>query len=618
MDTLELRRAIETASSALSARKDEVNRLNVFPVPDGDTGTNMSLTMESVVRELAALPPSASAAEVRKAVTHGSLMGARGNSGVITSQILRGLCEGLEEDEAAGDGAGAAGQGGAADAGGAADEQNEISATSGGRAASGGGAASGGRAASAGGAAGAGGAAAADDFTSEKLARALERAVEVAFQAVRKPVKGTILTVLEDVAKTARAKADLCAGLEESLEAISAEALASVKRTPEFLPVLKENGVVDSGGFGLVILIQSFVAALLGRTSELPSADEFTAADAEVAIEQVHDWAGSDYMYCTEFLFHSADVDTAAALEFLGALGDCELLVGSHPDFKVHVHTDTPGDVLSWMTARGQVSEVFIHNMVIESEDRASGLADGEAGPGAGSGGGSGAGGAAGEPKALGFVAVAAGDGMRKILESLGVDVVVSGGQTMNPSTADLLAAVESVNAESVIILPNNSNIVMAAQAAASEAGVPCAVVATKSVPVAFSALFAYDAGATFDENVQAMTDAIEEVSYGEVTTAIKDSKTVSGDPIAPGDVIGIADGELTVVASTVADATLELVGQLAGGGDYDTVTLLAGEDFTDDELDALAGQIEDAYDDFDVDAQRGDQPLYPIVLSVE
>ena len=594
MDTLELRRAIETASSALSARKDEVNRLNVFPVPDGDTGTNMSLTMESVVRELAALPPSASAAEVRKAVTHGSLMGARGNSGVITSQILRGLCEGLEEDEAAGDGAGAQGQGGAADAGGAADEQNAISGAS------------------------AGGTA--EDFTSEKLAVALERAVEVAFQAVRKPVKGTILTVLEDVAKTARAKADLCAGLEESLEAISAEALASVKRTPEFLPVLKENGVVDSGGFGLVILIQSFVAALLGRTSELPSADEFTAADAEVAIEQVHDWAGSDYMYCTEFLFHSADVDTAAALEFLGGLGDCELLVGSHPDFKVHVHTDTPGDVLSWMTARGQVSEVFIHNMVIESEDRASGLADDAAGPGAGSsaGGGSGAGGAAGEPKELGFVAVAAGDGMRKILESLGVDVVVSGGQTMNPSTADLLAAVESVNAESVIILPNNSNIVMAAQAAASEAGVPCAVVATKSVPVAFSALFAYDAGATFDENVQAMTDAIEEVSYGEVTTAIKDSKTVSGDPIAPGDVIGIADGELTVVASTVADATLELVGQLAGGGDYDTVTLLAGEDFTDDELDGLAGQIEDAYDDFDVDAQRGDQPLYPIVLSIE
>ena len=601
MDTLELRRAIETASSALSARKDEVNRLNVFPVPDGDTGTNMSLTMESVVRELAALPPSASAAEVRKAVTHGSLMGARGNSGVITSQILRGLCEGLEEGAAAGDGQGAAqGQGGADGAGGAADEQNEISATNGGRAASGGGAAGG------------------EDFTSEKLARALERAVEVAFQAVRKPVKGTILTVLEDVAKTARAKADLCAGLEESLEAISAEALASVKRTPEFLPVLKENGVVDSGGFGLVILIQSFVAALLGRTSELPSADEFTAADAEVAIEQVHDWAGSDYMYCTEFLFHSADVDTAAALEFLGGLGDCELLVGSHPDFKVHVHTDTPGDVLSWMTARGQVSEVFIHNMVIESEDRASGLADGAAGPGAGSGSGSGAGGAAGEPKALGFVAVAAGDGMKKILESLGVDVVVSGGQTMNPSTADLLAAVESVNAESVIILPNNSNIVMAAQAAASEAGVPCAVVATKSVPVAFSALFAYDAGATFDENVQAMTDAIEEVSYGEVTTAIKDSKTVSGDPIAPGDVIGIADGELTVVASTVADATLALVGQLAGGGDYDTVTLLAGEDFTDDELDGLAGQIEDAYDDFDVDAQRGDQPLYPIVLSIE
>ena len=549
MDTAEMRRAIETASAALSSRKDEVNRLNVFPVPDGDTGTNMSLTMESVVRELAELPPSAGGAEVRKAITHGSLMGARGNSGVITSQILRGLCEGL-----------------------AADGDVEP------------------------------------DFSAETIAIACERAVEVAFQAVRKPVKGTILTVLEDVAKVARVKADLCVTVEESLEAISAEALASVKRTPEFLPVLKENGVVDSGGFGLVILIQSFVAAILGRTSELPSADEFAAADAQVAIEQVHDWAGSDFMYCTEFLFHSPDVDAASALEFLGGLGDCELFVGSHPDFKVHVHTDTPGTVLSWMTERGQISEVFIHNMVLESEDRAEGLQEGAETDG----------GDAGERKAIGLVAVAAGDGMTKIFESLGVDVVVSGGQTMNPSTADLLEAIESVNADSVIVFPNNSNVIMTAQAAAGEASVPCAVVPTKSVPVAFSALFCLDAAASLDDNARAMTEAIEEVAYGEVTTAVKDSKTSAGDPIVVGDVIGIADGDLTVVGETVEDVTLGLVGDMYEGSDFDTLTLLAGEDMADDELKALAGTIEKQFCDLEVDAQRGGQPLYPVVFSIE
>ena len=537
METNDLRRHIATAAAALTARKEEINRLNVFPVPDGDTGTNMSLTLESVVREVTALPADANAAALRKAVTHGSLMGARGNSGVITSQILRGLCEGLAEVE---------------------------------------------------------------ELDAAALSHALDVAVDVAFQAVRKPVKGTILTVLEDMASAARAAAEGGSTLEEALEAISDEALASVKRTPEFLPVLKENGVVDSGGFGLTVLVQAFVASVLGRDSELPSAEEFTKADAKVAIEQVHDWAGSDYMYCTEFLFHSADVDTHDALEFLASLGDCELLVGSHPDFKVHVHTDTPGVVLNYMTDHGQVSEVFIHNMVLESEERAEGIADEQAG----------------EHKPLGFVAVAAGEGMAKILKSLGVDVVVSGGQTMNPSTADLLEAVGTVNADEVIILPNNGNIVMAANAAADNADVPCAVVPTKSVPVSFSAMFAVDPDAGLSANVEAMCDAIACVSYGEVTRAIKDSKTSGGAPIAPGDVIGIGDGSLDVVGSSIEDVTLELIGRL--DDDYDTLTLLAGQDYDDDALASLAEAIEEAYPELDVDAQRGDQPLYPVVFSIE
>ncbi len=540
MNISELRLCIISAATALSDRKEEVNRLNVFPVPDGDTGTNMSLTVESVVKEVKALPVDADGKALAKAVTHGSLMGARGNSGVITSQILRGLCEGAQK------------------AGGV------------------------------------------DEISADDIAVAMQTAVTVAFQAVRKPVKGTILTVLEDCAQAAVTAAQEGKSVHDQLHDIADEALASVKRTPEFLPVLKENGVVDSGGFGLTILIQAFVAALTGDAGELPEASQFSRPEPKVAIEQVNDWAGSDYMYCTEFLFKSTDVDVAATLEFLGGLGDCELMVGAHPDFKVHVHTDTPGEVLNYMTQRGQVAEVFIHNMILESEERNEGLkADAQA-----------------ERKPLGFVAVAAGEGTAQILKSLGVDYVVSGGQTMNPSTADLLQAIEQVNADSVILLPNNKNIIMAAQAAVECSEKPAAVVATKSVPVAFSALFAANLELSLEDNVEAMTEALEDVSCGEVTVAIKDSKTSDGTPIAPGDFIGIANGSLDVVGASVEEVTLALIEAL--NDDMDTVTLLAGADYSDEQLDALSSLIEERFEDLEVDAQRGDQPLYPVIFSIE
>ena len=542
MNIDDIRTCIAVASTELSSRKEEINRLNVFPVPDGDTGTNMSLTMESVAREVAALPANADGAELRKAVTHGSLMGARGNSGVITSQILRGLCEGLAD---------------------------------------------------------------ATEYSTETIARAAQRSVEVAFQAVRKPVKGTILTVLEDCATVAQQAHEDGFDVTTTLHAISDEALASVKRTPELLPVLKENGVVDSGGFGLAILIQSFIAALTGEQAHLASAEDFTHAEAKVAIEHVRDWAGSDYMYCTEFLLHSDEVDPAEALEFLASLGDCELLVGAHPDFKVHVHTDTPGMVLTYMTDRGQVSEVFIHNMVLESEERADGIATDEA--------------ASNEPaqrKPIAFIAVAAGEGMANILRSLGVDHVVSGGQTMNPSTKDLLDAIEKVNADSVILLPNNKNIIMAANAAAENADIPCRVVPTTSVPASFSAMFVADLEGDLEENAEAMIDVLDEVKCGEVTTAIKDSKTSDGCEIHPDDIIGIADGSLDVVGKSVEEVTLALIDEL--DDDLDSLTLLAGEDFAQEDFEKLVERVEELHPDLEVDAQRGEQPLYPIVFSIE
>lgn len=531
--------AIASAAKALAARKEEINRLNVFPVPDGDTGTNMSLTLAMVVENLAKLPIGASDEERRRAITSGALMGARGNSGVITSQIMRGLCEGIADHET---------------------------------------------------------------FDLVAVDDAFDRAVEVAFNAVRKPVEGTILTVLRDTAAAARKARKKKMDLEEGLRFIVGESYASVQRTPDLLPVLKENGVVDAGGFGLAIFFDSFVSALTGRTDSMGDELAFARTAApKVEIEQINDWEGSAYMYCNEFLVDSDTLDPEEALDFLQTMGDCELCVGTNPKFKVHVHSNTPDKVLAYFLERGQISEVFIHNMKLQSEERTAKLEQEQVE----------------EAKPIGFVAVAAGTGNAAILKSLGVDYVVSGGQTMNPSTKELLDAVNSVNADAVIILPNNSNIIMASQSCVEVSEKPCAVVPTKSVPEAFSAMFAFDEGASLEENVEAMTEAREEVKTGEITHAIKDSKDVHGNPIHDGDVIGIAAGELEVVSDSIEDATLRVL-EVLEAKDADTLTILAGEDYSDEAFEALISQIEDAYEDLEIDSHRGEQPLYPIILSVE
>ena len=535
--------AIAAASKVLSSRKEEINRLNVFPVPDGDTGTNMSLTIESVVKNLAALPIGSTGDAARKAITTGALMGARGNSGVITSQILRGLCEG------------------------------SVNAT---------------------------------EVNAETIDAAFAKAVEVAFQAVRKPVEGTILTVLRDTAAAAKHARKKKLSPEEAMDAVVAESYASVQRTPELLPVLKENNVVDAGGYGFAILLDAFVSALTGREGQL--GDELAIsrdAAPKVEIEQINDWEGSQFRYCTEFLVHSDTIDVDAAKEFLPTMGDCDLMVGMHPNFKVHVHSNRPDQVLQWFLEHdAQVSEVHIHNMQLQTVARTESLAADEAA-------------SAAERKPFGFVAVAAGEGNAKILKSLGIDVVVSGGQTMNPSTKDLLDAANSANADNVIILPNNSNIIMAAQSAAELAEMNCGVVPTKSVPQAFAAMFGFDESASLDENVEAMTESFADVKTGEVTTAIKDSKDAHDNPIVAGDVIGIADGSIEAVGHSVAEVVLSLLDAMEAE-DADTMTILAGADFNDEALDALVEKIEEQFDDLEIDQHRGDQPLYPVVFSVE
>ena len=550
-----IRSCFPAAAKAVADRSEEINKLNVFPVPDGDTGTNMSLTLGTVVGEVDALPANATINEIAAAITHGSLMGARGNSGVITSQILRGVAEGLCDAKG-------------------------------------------------------------DDATCADIAHALRRGVKVAFKAVRKPVEGTILTVLKDVSAKADSLEKAKMEVPEYLEALVVEAYESVARTPDLLPVLKENGVVDSGAFGFAVFFEAFVNAATGKTDLTEFETHVSSnegAKAQVAdavhIELNDDWEGSEYRYCTEFLFHAEDesFDEAANLRYLSTMGDCELLVGSYPDFKIHVHTNRPDYVLRHMLHRGQIFEVFVHNMDLEAADRTAKIA---ADQGLAS---------RGPRKPLGFVSVAAGSGAAAILHSLGVDVIVEGGQTMNPSTADILAAIEDSNADNVVVLPNNGNIRMAAEAAAAACeSQQVAVVPTRSVLQAFSAMFAVDPELSLEENVEAMNDAIVDVRYAEVTTAVRDSQAADGTPIHDGDVMGIEGSSIRVVGSDVADVTLELINRMQEDEEGDTLTILAGSDLDDEAFDELVARIEDAQPDIEVDAHRGEQPLYPVIFSIE
>jgi len=555
-----VRTCFPIAAKVVADKAEDINKLNVFPVPDGDTGTNMSLTLNTVVGEVEALPADASMEDIAKAITHGSLMGARGNSGVITSQILRGVAEGLCEAKS-------------------------------------------------------------EPPTSADIAHAFRRSVKVAFQAVRKPVEGTILTVLRDVSTCADKCEKEKLGLDETLSKLVIEAYESVARTPDLLPVLKENGVVDSGAYGFATFFEAFVNAYLGHEGDsfefqttVPTTPDAAknVADARVAIELNDDWEGSEYRYCNEFLFQadSPDFDEEAALAFLSTMGDCELLVGDNP-YKVHVHSNTPNKVLEYMLRYGQIFEVYIHNMDLEAKERTSKIAADKQ---------------AAEPeeeperelKELGFVAVAAGSGQAEILKSLGVDVIVSGGQTMNPSTADILAAVEKVYAKSVIVLPNNSNIRMTAEAAATACDNEVAVVPTKTVLQAFAAMFAVDPDGTLDENLEAMADAIAEVHDGEVTTAVRDSMSADGEPIHAGDVMGIIDGAIHSVGSSVADVTVDIVNKIQQVEEGDTLTILAGCDLSDEDFEAICDAIEAAQPDLEIDPHRGEQPLYPVIFSIE
>lgn len=538
MDFKKFINSVIIASHLLKEREDEVNKLNVFPVPDGDTGTNMSLTLKSVEDNLVALPANATKEQIVKAITTGALMGARGNSGVITSQILRGICEGISKSEV---------------------------------------------------------------FSTKSFANAFVCAKEVAYQAVRKPVKGTILTVLSDCASAAVASEEKNMDLDTAMEYVVEAAYESVKSTPEYLPVLKENNVVDAGGYGLAILIDGFVCSMLGKEDKLNLSFDVSKLNApKVEIEQINDWQDSKYRYCNEFLVDSETLDIDKALNFLSTIGDCELCVGNTPKFKVHVHSNEPDKVLKYFLKIGQISEVHIHNMQLQSQDRIENLKS--------------------ETKAIQkvcVVAVAVGNGNADILKSLDVDVVVSGGQTMNPSTKDLLDAAKSIEAESYLFLPNNSNIIMAAQSATDLLDKPAFVLPTKSVLEGFSALFMLDKDASAEDNINAMKDVLGTVKTGEVTTAVKDSHDKFGNLIHSGDVIGIMDGEILSVCNNVCDCVIDLISK-TDSDDFDNLTILWGEEATKREIEKILKKISKQFSNLEVDPHYGGQPLYPVVFSLE
>ncbi len=522
------------AASALKERVAEVDRLNVFPVPDGDTGTNMSLTMDALLSELDGLAANAGLREVCGAIAHGSLMGARGNSGVILSQVLRGMCDTLGKGDA---------------------------------------------------------------IDTAALAAALANAQSVAYQAVRKPVEGTMLTVVKDCAGAAKVALDLGLALDAALERVADAAYDSVRRGPDLLPVLKENGVVDAGGYGLAILVEGLVASLEGES--MHRADSLAVDTSSMTVEVVDDWDDEEYLYCAEFLIHGESLDRDAVHEAVAARGGSELVVGSGDLLKVHVHTDQPGAVLEFATCLGEVSEVHVNNMRRQTAERTAGIQAER--PAA---------------KPIGVVAVAAGEGLRAILESLGVDVVVSGGQTMNPSTKELVEACSKVDADAVVILPNNRNIIMAAQQVDSVCDKRVAVVPTTSVPQSFAAMLEFDSEGDLEEIARSMQEAASRVRTGEVTTAVKDASGKAG-PIREGQVIGISDREIEVVGDDLVEVAVSLALIVADGG-AETLTLLAGAEMVDETLEEIAERVREARGDLEVETGRGEQPLYPLLLSAE
>ena len=525
---LELARA---GLDSLERSRRRIDDLNVYPVPDGDTGTNLTFTGRAVVEALQA-SAAADRGAVARELTRAALMGARGNSGVIFSQIVRGAADAFVD---------------------------------------------------------------AGPVDASLVARALRGASDAAYRAVRRPVEGTMLSVIRELAEEAEALVVDGPALPDLLRALVRRGEEAVARTPEQLAVLREAGVVDAGGAGLIEIVRGVVAGVTG--DELP---EPQFATEELPVEAFHQEL-SEFRYCTVFLLEGEGLDAIALERELESLGDSLLVVGDAATLKVHVHTDDPGAALSAAARSGVLESVEIANMHKQTAEREERLLDAPEG-------------APTEPAVSEVVAVVAGDGNRRLFESLGATAIVEGGQTMNPSTAELVEAVEATTAPSAILLPNNSNVVLAAEQAAELATKPVEVVASDSLQAGLAAMIVFDALRPADENAAEMRETLEAVATGEVTVASRDAE-LNGFPVRKGNFFGLADGEPVAEGAdfdTVARAVIERL--LCEP--REVLTLLTGEDAPG--LDALLVELAERHPDVTVDVQAGGQPHYPLLVAAE
>ncbi|WP_249630733.1 DAK2 domain-containing protein [Streptococcus uberis] len=547
-----LQEMVQAAATRLGKQAEYVNSLNVFPVPDGDTGTNMGMTMDNGAKEVADKPAD-TVGEVGQILSKGLLMGARGNSGVITSQIFRGFGQSIKGKT---------------------------------------------------------------ELDGKDLALALQSGVEVAYKAVMKPVEGTILTVARGAASAALKKSDSTNDAVEVMASALKGAKKALAKTPELLPVLKEVGVVDSGGQGLVFIYEGFMSALNrdyvasedfkatpANMAEMINAEHHKAVVGHVATEDI------TYGYCTEIMValrqgptYVKEFNYEEFQGYLSNLGDSLMVVNDDEIVKVHVHTEDPGLVMQEGLKYGSLVKVKVDNMrnqhdaQVEKTNIATKPQE--------------------EAKDFGLIAVVAGQGLADIFKAQGVDYIISGGQTMNPSTEDIVKAIEAVNAKQVIILPNNKNIFMAAQSAAEVVDIPARVVETRTVPQGFTSLLAFDTTKTLDDNVANMTASLSEVTSGSITLAVRDT-TIDGLEIHENDYLGMVDGKI-LVSDANLEAALKATFEQMITEDSEIVTIFVGEDGEVPLAEELADYLEEKYEDIEVEIHEGNQPVYPYLMSVE
>jgi DAK2 domain fusion protein YloV len=545
IDTSMLQKMFLAGAANLEAKKEFINELNVFPVPDGDTGTNMTLTIMSAAKEVSALE-KADMNSVSKAISSGSLRGARGNSGVILSQLLRGFTKEIRECQ---------------------------------------------------------------EINVPILAKACERATMTAYKAVMKPKEGTILTVAKGIAQKAAELAETTDDLEIFLPEVLSHAKDVLAQTPELLPVLKEAGVVDSGGQGLLEVLNGAYDAFLGK--EIDYSKIASGSGAKIVKPSSQAEADIKFGYCTEFIILTekafVEKDETEFKGYLESIGDSIVCVADDDIVKIHVHTNDPGLAIQKALTYGQLSRIKIDNMREEHQEKLIRDAEKVAAQQKKQ-----------EPrKSVGFIAVSIGDGMNDIFRELGVDYIIEGGQTMNPSTEDMLTAIDNVNADHIFILPNNKNIILAAnQAQSLTKDKDILVIPTKTVPQGITAVINYMPEADVDTNMEVMSEGIANVKTGQITYAVRDTK-IDDKEIHEGDIMGIGDAGILSVGESVEQTAKEMLALLVDD-ESELISLYYGQDILEEDAVRFAKEVEELYPDVDVDMHAGGQPIYYYVLSVE